>query len=137
MSDLTEMEQRVLAELEEFWKENVFAMLNTIFDPTGDEREVTLLQEALRSLVERDYILMGLEGFFPSNPEKFTKSASLQLLSNLEGWFKFDSQDPHWTLSKGDIKKERIPMIFSTPAGRQKAGEILTQRGYQWWRPKR
>jgi hypothetical protein len=131
------MEQRVLAELEEFWKQNVFAMLNTIFDPTGDEREVTSLQEALRGLVEGDWVLMGFEGFFPSDPERLTKPASLQLVSNLGGWFKFDSQGRRWSLSKGDIKKERIPMIFSTPAGRQKADGILTQRGYQWWRPKK
>ena len=30
--DLTEMEQRVLAELEECWEQNVFAMINTIID---------------------------------------------------------------------------------------------------------
>jgi len=136
MADLTEMEQRVLAELEEFWKENVFAMLNTIIDPTGKDQEVGMLEEALRGLVERDFIVMGSEGFLPGNPEKLAKIDSLQLLSDLKDWFKFGSQDPHWTLSKGDIKNERIPMIFSTAAGRQKAAEILMQRGYQWWRPK-
>jgi hypothetical protein len=137
MTHLTEMEQRVLAELEEFWEENVFAMLNTIIDPTGDAQEPAFIQAALRGLVERDYVIMGFEGFVPSNPEKLGKEASLELVSNLNSWFKFDLAKPNWTLSKGDIKKERIPMIYSTVAGRQKAVEILTQRGYQWWRPKK
>ena len=137
MTDLTEMEQRVLAELEEFWEQNVFTMLNTIIDPTGDAREVALLQQALQGLVERDYIIMGLEGFAPRNPEELGKSASLELLSSLGNWFRFDAADPHWTLSKGDFRKERVPVIYSTTAGQQNAVEILTQRGYQWWRPKR
>ncbi len=137
MTDLTEMEQRVLAELEEFWEENVFAMLNTIIDPTGDAHEVVLLQQALQDLVGRDDIIMGLEGFAPRNPEELGKSASLELLSSLGDWFRFDAADPHWTLSKGDIKKERVPVIYSTVAGRKKAVEILRRRGYQWWRPKK
>jgi len=48
-----------------------------------------------------------------------------------------DAADPHWTLAKGDIKKERIPIILSTASGRQKADEILRELGYQWWRHKK
>lgn len=136
MSDLTEMEQRVLAELEEFWEENVFAMLNTIVAPTGEAQEVVLLQQALNGLVERDYVVMGYEGFVPSDPEKLGKDASLGLASKLGEWFRFDPASSYWTLSKGDINKERIPMIFSTAAAREKAFEILDERGYQWWRAK-
>ncbi|KAB2910828.1 MAG: hypothetical protein F9K29_24065 [Hyphomicrobiaceae bacterium] len=137
MADLTEMEQRVLAELQEFWVENVFSMINTIYDPTGDPHEVAMLQEALNGLVERDYVLMGFEGFVPRNPEKLGKKQSLELVSQLGDWFKFDSENSCWTLSKGDIKKERIPAIFSSAEAREKAFQILDERGYQWWRPKR
>ena len=73
MIDLTEMEQRVLSELEEFWEENVFAMLNTIIEPAGDAREVALLQQALRGLVERDYVVMGLQGFSLQESKKNLK----------------------------------------------------------------
>jgi hypothetical protein len=137
MADLSEMEQRVLAELEEAWRQNVFSMLNTIIDTTGDAQEVTLLQQALQGLVERDYAIMALEGFTPRNPEEFGKSASLELLSRLRDWFRYDAEDPHWTLSRGDFRKERYPVIASTVAGRQKAAEILKQRGHKWWRPKK
>jgi hypothetical protein len=138
MTGLTEMEQRVLAELEEFWEENVFSMLNTIIiDPAGDVEEVALLEQALRGLVERDYVVIGFEGFVPRNAEKLGKSASLEVVSKLANWFKFDPASSYWTLSKGDFRKERYPVIFSTPAGRTKASEILDKRGYQWWRPKK
>lgn len=137
MTDLTEIEQRVLAELEEAWEQNVFAMLNAIIDPTGDAREVVQLEDALRNLVERDYVVMGLEGFAPRNPEELSKPASLELISGLNDWFRFDPADPHWTLSRGDIKRERIPVIYLIAAGQEKAVQILTQRGYQWWRPRK
>jgi hypothetical protein len=137
MDDLTEMEQRVLSELEEFWEENVFAMLNTVIEPAGDNSEVRLLQQALKGLVERDHVIMGFESFHPPNPETLSKQASLELISSLREWFKFDLEDPHWTLRKGDIKKDRMPMIYSTASGREKAFEILDQRGYQWWRQKK
>ena len=136
-TDLTEMEQRVLAELEEFWEQNVFAMLNTIIQPAGDAQEVAALQQSLVGLVERDYIVMGLEAFHPREVERFDKMASQELLASLGDWFKFDAADPPWTLARGDINKERIPIILSTASGRQKADEILRQRGYQWWRPKK
>lgn len=137
MTDLTEMEQRVLAELEELWEENVFAMLNTIITPEGSADEIVSLRCALAGLIERDYVILGLEGFSPRDPEKLSKNASLALVSGLEEWFKFDPASSYWTLSKGDIKKERIPVIFSNATGRGRASEILTERGYQWWRPKR
>jgi hypothetical protein len=136
-TDMTEMEQRVLAELEECWDQNVFTMLNTIIQPAGDAQEVAAFQQSLVGLVERDYIVMGLEAFHPREIEKFDKMASQELLASLGDWFKFDAADPHWTLAKGDIKKERIPIILSTASGRQKADEILRERGYQWWRHKK
>lgn len=137
MAILTEIEQRVLAELQEFWVENVFSMINTIFDPTGDPSEVALLQQALKGLVERDCVVIGFEGFVPRDPEKLGKEQSLELVSNLGDWFRFDSANSFWTLSKGDIKKERIPAIFSNSEAREKAFDILEERGYQWWRQKK
>jgi hypothetical protein len=111
--------------------------LNTIIQPAGDAQEVAAFQQSLVGLVERDYIVMGLEAFHPREIEKFDKMASQELLASLGDWFKFDAADPHWTLAKGDIKKERIPIILSTASGRQKADKILRERGYQWWRHKK
>ena len=81
MTDLTEMEQRILAELEEAWRQNVFSMLNTIIDPAGDVQEVAVLQQALGELAERDYVVMAIEGFSPRNPQELGKAASLELSS--------------------------------------------------------
>jgi hypothetical protein len=105
MIDLTEMEQRVLSELEEFWEENVFAMLNTIIEPAGDAREVALLQQALRGLVERDYVVMGLQGFSPREQEKLERRTSLDLISDLGNWFRFDFGRCRLDIEQGRHKK--------------------------------
>lgn len=136
MTDLTEMEQRVLAELEEVWEQNIFSMLNTIVDPKGDPGEVELLQQAINSLLERSLVAIGLEQFSPREQTKLDKQAALELVSHFGEWFRFDTETSFWTLSKGDFREMRYPVIFSTREAREKAFEILDERGYQWWRRK-
>ena len=136
MLDLAEVEQRILSELDELMEENIFAMLNTILSPAGDAKEVAAIQSALRALVVRGFVALGLEAFHPNNPERLSKDAASELLSHFEDWFKFDAQTALWTLRLGDIRKDRIPMIYLTATGKAKAQEILTKRGYQWWRQK-
>lgn len=137
MTPFTEMEQRVIAELEEVWEQNIFSMLNTIVDPSGDPGEVGMLQEALKSLVERGFVAMGLEEFSPREQTKLDKQAALELVSRLGEWFRFDAETSFWTLSKGDFREVRYPVILSTAETREKAFQILDSRGYQWWRLKK
>lgn len=136
MTELTEMEQRVLAELEEVWEQNIFTMLNTIVDPKGNAREIAEFQQALEGLIGQGYVAIGLEQFSPREQTKLEKQAALELVFNLADWFRFDAASSYWTLSKGDFRKERYPVIFSTAEARERAFEILTERGYQWWRPR-
>ena len=137
MTELTEVEQRVLAELEEVWEQNIYTMLNTIIEPKGDPGEVEALQEALKGLVKRGFVTVGFEEFSPRNQAKLDKQAALELVSHLGDWFRFDAGTSFWTLSKGDFREVRYPVIFSTAEAREKAFQILDERGYQWWRPKK
>ena len=134
MPDLTEMAQRILSELEEIWDQNVFSMLNTVVTPNGEAAQLAEFQAALAALVERDYVLMGYEGFVPRNPEQLSKERSLEMISSIPEWFAFDEAERFWTLSKGPYNEIRYPGIYSTQEGRDKAFEILDRRGYQWWR---
>jgi hypothetical protein len=137
MVELTEMEQRVLAELEEVWEQNIFTMLNTIVDPSGDAQEIAVFQQALEGLIEHGYVVMGLERFSPREQTKLEKQAALELVSKLADWFRFDAATSYWTLSKGDFRKEPYPVVFSTTEARDIAFQILDERGYQWWRQKK
>jgi hypothetical protein len=134
MLDLTEMAQRVLSELEEIWDQNVFSMLNTVIAPNGDTAQLAEFRAALTALVERDYVLMGYEGFIPRSPEQLSKEESLEMIASLPEWFIFDEAERLWSLGKGSYNTVRYPAIHSTEGGRNKAFEILDRRGYQWWR---
>lgn len=136
MENLSEMALRVLAVLEEPQKENVFPMLNTIIDSNGAEEEVILLQGALKELTENDLVLMGMEAFYPRNPEKLDKAKSLSLIANLPEWFRFETDGSYWTLANGDIRKERTPEIYATASGLEVGDRIMQTRDHQWWRRK-
>lgn len=51
-----ELAKRLLAELEEFHNENILTMLNTLFDPRGQNDQIPLIKAALRQLVEDRYV---------------------------------------------------------------------------------
>lgn len=131
---LSEMALRVLDVLEESRTENVFAMLNSIVETKGDESEIRALQDALVELAGRDLILMGTVSLHPRRPAKLDKGGSLELIAGLTTLFRFERGDPHWTLSKGDIKTERIPAIFVTEAGLAIGDHLMRTRPYLWWR---
>jgi hypothetical protein len=133
MSDLTEIEQRILCTLEEAGQENVFRLINTILRPSGDDREVLELKRALKGLVERDFALMGWYGPHPNPAEKQPKEQSLAFLEGIEEWFSFDTNDNLWGLSKGTYGKIKCPAVFATRPARDVAFKILDERGYQWW----
>ena len=135
-ADIQELAQRALAELEEFWRENVFALLNTIVDPQSDFSQVAEFQASLKELVDKKFIIINFREI-NGKPEKKDEAESRSIADNLQEWFRFDESRAVWTLRNGDIKSARIPQTILTPLGREKARAILTERGYQWWRPRR
>lgn len=138
-AELTEIElsQRILALLEEFGEENIFAMINSIMDPTGATKEVTVFANALQRLLNEEYVTMAYSTFGPRTVTDLEESDAVALLADLRKWFRFDDSDPHWTLASGDIRRERIPEICLTDDGRARSVEILTARGVEWWRQRR
>lgn len=132
-----EISQRILALLEEFGEENIFSTVNSIIDPKGSTEEVEMFTRALWDLVGNGHVTIAYATFAPRVVTDLEKSDAIDLLSGLPRWFRFDAIDRHWTLAKGDLRRERIPEICLTDAGRAKAVEILNERGVEWWRAKR
>ena len=61
MSELSELEMRVLSELEEAGEEDVVTMMMTVMPPTGQASEVDDMQRALESLVRADLVRMSMD----------------------------------------------------------------------------
>ena len=126
----SEIEMRILSELEEAGEENVCAMANTIFPPTGESSEIEQLQAALVSLVSADLVRMG-ERVRNVGVRPLSKDESLAIVGAMPAGMIFDDKEGLWWWTQSVW-----PEITDTEAGKSKAREILSERGYQWWRPK-
>ena len=136
MLNLSELGQRILAELEEFREENIFAMLNTVLDPAGMSQEINDLEHALFELAATGLVVMGYERRAFNDHLRLDKSLSLELISSMAAWFRFDASRSCWTIRTGDLRRTDLPMIFLTETGLLEANSILDEKGYQWWRPR-
>ena len=133
MPKLNEYQQRILAELDEIWEDNVFALLNSILDPAGEEGEVQAFVEAVASLIAQDMVILGWESFYPRNTELLSKSASTSLASTLSGMFEFKPLQRIWGLRSGDMKVQRYPIVSVTENGHDWGRGFLNARGFRWW----
>ena len=136
MTDVSEIEQRILSEMEELRFDNIFSIINTVIDPTGYTVEIAEFADALRHLISQNFIDVRIEGFSPRDPELLTPHKLQELLTSFSDWFRFDSRRSLWTLKVGDLKTTRIPVIVVTPKGLLEARRLLAAQGYQWWRQK-
>lgn len=132
MIDTDEVERRILSELQEAGEENIASMINTIIDPIGSANETGSLQTALESLVRAGLVLIALGGDPTKKLVPLSPDESLAFTAKIATFLQFRASDNHWTWSQ-NVK----PHIVVTPLGRTRADQLMQQRGYQWWRPKR
>lgn len=132
MIEINEMERRILSELQEAGEENIAGLINTVIDPMGDMIELTRMRQALDNLVRDGLARIALSRDAARKLVPLSVEQSLEVVAKIDTFLRFRASDSHWTWS-GDSK----PHIVVTVEGRSRADEILDQRGYQWWRPKR
>lgn len=133
MRELTECQQRILAELDETWEDNVFSLLNATLAPTGAETDVKEFVGAVNDLVVRDFAFLGWETFYPRNRSILDKSASINLVSKLPDLFQFHKDVRLWKLRGGDMRIDRYPIAAVTDKGHEWGRGILNRRGFRWW----
>ncbi len=120
---------RILSELEEFGRENIPTLINTVTEPSGADAERVQLQEALLSLLDAGLVNVAAAGNPSSLKENLSKEDSAAVLANINDHLVFDSGRGVWTGGAG-----LWPEIVATDAGKEQAWELLDERGYQWWR---
>ena len=128
----SELESRILAELEESGEENVLTLMAAVLQPIiGDAREIEQISAALTSLVRADLARMAIDvdpvagGMRALSPDE-----SLACIAALAANLRYDT---HWT-----HMFDKAPLAFAvlTDRGLAMATEILDARGVQWWRPR-
>ncbi len=136
--EISELDMRILAELEEAGECDALSMLNTIIKPDGGSEELRNYQLAIANILEKDLIEIHMESI-PTGSVPLTKSAALLEVASLSKSYAFSRSENQWT----DVR-EKGPPYFQTPLprliltdiGNAKSIELLEVRGYQWWRKK-
>lgn len=123
MLSADEVANRMLSELEEWGRENIPTLMNTIFPPEGTDDERELSRAALNSLLGRGLIVIEIEDV------ALDTDAGRTLLSDIKPLVPGLYPDGAW---KGGA--DPWPEIRVTPTGRQEAERLLHEKGYQWWR---
>ena len=130
MNELDEIASRVLAQLEEAHSENVTSTMNTIFEVSGQESELSDMQAALRELIASDLVRIGYEDTRAGKIIAVSKEQSMADTVNLTSQINFNDSEGIWKWDK------RFPrsQIVATSSGLVVADKLLQMRGYQWWR---
>jgi len=139
MLTLSELELRILSELEEAGAEDVVTMLITVMEPVGDVTEVHDLQRALTTLVQADLVRMSMDRNSSGKLRSLSEEESLEVIADLRSGLRFDRDKKYWkdTRQSGPPFGSPFPYIIATPPGKDRAFNILDERGYQWWRRKK
>ncbi len=133
---LSEMEMRILANLEEAGEEYSCAVLNMISDEQAQAASVADYQQALRNLIAEGLIAIVLFSL-PAGTQSLTLPEALSEIEVLTEHYRFSPELGGWE----DVRETGppyfsapLPRIVATDAGYAKAIELLEARGYEWWR---
>jgi len=139
MYELSELEMRVLSELEEAGEEDIVTMMLTVTKATGDSRNVEEMQSALENLVREDLIRMSMDRDPSGRLRDLSRGESLRVIVDLKSHLRFNREKAIWVNAQhsGPPFGDPFPYIVNTASGKKKGFEILDERGYQWWRPQR
>jgi hypothetical protein len=132
---LSELEMRILSELEEAGEESVVTLLNTVTRKRGGMLELTQLQLALKTLVDLDLARISVERDESSRLKELSKDHSQVEIDRIPLNVRFGPLGGYWELLRRPSAKadDDFPYVVDTPEGQNKAFEILEERGYQWW----
>jgi hypothetical protein len=125
-----EMQQRILAELEECAAEQeLVTLLNTVIaDRQGRPEEVTLFREAIEQLIDKGLTLMAPKNEPGQRVVEVDAAQSRAMVSEVLAPLFFGADDLHWTAD---------PFVTTyavlTDAGRLAGKKLLDERGYEWW----
>ena len=73
MTDAAELQNRVLSELGEFWRENFAALANTVGDGSGVASDLSAVRAAFEALVKSGLAVVGVDVDYPTQLGRLSK----------------------------------------------------------------
>ena len=138
---LSELAQRILAELEEAGEEDVATLLNTCMVVSGQIEQVAEISAAFAELISIKLASIAISRDPGGRLVDLPQKQALEYASTVGKYVSYSQADGHWLNVPLSVPRSGTDYFdpvhaVSTPEGRDVAFEILDQRGYQWWRPK-
>ena len=136
MPDLSELEMRILSELEEFGSENIPTLMNAVMQPEGRGQELARIQEAVRTLVNEGLVTIQMSSI-PAGIVALSTPEALSEIDGLLSHLQFIKSEKYWTddrMKGPPFFQIPVPELARTEAGLQAGIRVLEDRGYQWWR---
>lgn len=124
MDGLKRLGFKIFVELEELHVQNIFSLLNTVIEPTGNVQELHDYRDVLIDWASNGYIVIGVDDKDRAD-EDLNAGQTVEFLGRLEELFRFDEEGAHWTLRDGDVRTTELPAVILTDKGLQKAIEVL------------
>jgi hypothetical protein len=137
MLQLSELEMRILAELEEAGQGDVPTVMNVVFLPNRSPEDLDSYLSGLRILVEQDLVRLSTSLGPGRRLSRLSISESLLIINDQINRLKFDFDLSYWVDTQSAKRPQELtfPFIVITSSGRKKSHEIMSERGYQWWAP--
>lgn len=131
MTTIDEVCNRLLATLEESWEQNIFTLINTVFEPPS-RSDLVEFCEAVRSLHRKGLAQFSWDTVKPGRCPPMSEAETVEFLRSMESWFVL-ADDGYWTCSKGDFGRMNIPQVVIGEAGALIGLKLEYERGTEWW----
>ena len=131
--DIHEMKLRILGEFDDTDMYDIYSVMNSVIRPFGDLTNLATFRAAVTELVASRVAVLGfqIKSFVPETV--LDGDGSLELVSHLSDWFKFDQEKKAWIRSIGVFGVDPIPFIMLTEEGKDQALEVRKHYAFRWW----
>jgi len=130
-----ELEQRVLATLDEAGAENAISLLNTTVSTQGDAGEIESYVHAINRLALTNFIVIADEKEPGAGLADLEPDAAPLAMDEFAKRLKFDRSAGLWVDESrtGPPFAPLRPIVVASTTGRKAARKIVDARGESWW----
>ena len=133
MADFTELELKLLTELEEAGSEDLLTLQNTLLRIATYRDDRTAFVSAINQLIAKDAIVMACELDSNRRWRKLDAEDAYAAIKRFDDALVFDDVEGLWQHRAATPRSVNATAI-ATELGLAAGREVLTQRGYGWWR---
>ncbi|MBA4132098.1 MAG: hypothetical protein C0519_11810 [Hyphomicrobium sp.] len=139
MADLSEIEMRILSEMEEGYQDFPMLIYKTT-ERSGNLEEVAAVQDAVRTLIRRGLVVLEMSSL-ATGGRSVSQDEAERVINEIVTHLTFLPDTKVWADRRSAVGPPYfqipVPEMELTEAGEKEAERILEERGMWWWHAKR